>query len=81
MSPILPSRGVATEADSSHAVSTQVTVLWLVFRSCWMVGSTGLTRDCKIEKEATAAESATKVSRVDEVLLVIEKSFDAESAG
>lgn len=72
MSAMRPSSGVATDADSSRAVSTQVTALWLVWRSCWMVDSTGLTRDCSRENEATAAANARKVSRCGEVVRDIE---------
>jgi len=46
MSPIRPRMGVATDADSRYAVITQVTVLCVVCRWCWTVGSTGATSDC-----------------------------------
>ncbi len=55
--------GVATEAASSQAVSTQVTVPVSVCRSCWMVGSTGVTSDCISANTAAAAASTTKVTR------------------
>ena len=63
MSPMRPMIGVATAAESSQAVRTQVTVLWLVCRSCWIVGSTGLTSDWSMENAAAAAASAAKVKR------------------
>ena len=37
--------GVNTDAESRYAVSTHVTVLWLVCRSAWIVDSTGVTID------------------------------------
>ena len=47
-------------ADSSQAVSTQVTVVWEVCRSCWMVGSTGVTSDWSMENEPAAAASTSE---------------------
>lgn len=65
MSLIRPIRGVATEAASSQAVRTQVTVPALVCRSRWIVGSTGVTSDCIRENAAAAAASTVKVTRGD----------------
>ena len=45
MSPTRPRMGVKIDADSRYTVSTQVTVPWEVWRSCWMVVSTGVTSD------------------------------------
>jgi hypothetical protein len=61
MSPTLPMSGVVMAAASSQAVSTQVTVLWLVFRSRWMVGRTGVIRDWSRENEAAATARTRKV--------------------
>jgi len=61
MSAIRPISGVATDAASSQAVSTQVTVPVSVCRSCWMVGRTGVTSDCISANAAAAAESTPKV--------------------
>jgi hypothetical protein len=69
MSPTRPSKGVATEAVSSQAVITQVTVLGEVCRSDWMVGSTGVTRDCSREIDAVAAASTAKMTRGDVVVV------------
>ncbi len=63
MSAIRPISGVATDAASSQAVSTQVTVPVVVCRSCWMVGSTGVTSDCMRANAAAAAASTVKVTR------------------
>ena len=38
MSPTRPRIGVKIDADSRNAVSTQVTVFWVVCRSCWNGG-------------------------------------------
>ena len=59
LSPIRPTIGVNTEADSRYAVSSQVTVRWSVSSAAWMVGSTGLTIDCSIENAETPAHSTT----------------------
>ncbi|ETK37645.1 hypothetical protein MPTA5024_02790 [Microbispora sp. ATCC PTA-5024] len=56
---------MATEAASSHAVSTQVTALWVVCRSCWIVGSAGPTSDCNIENAPVAADNTRNVGRVE----------------
>ena len=45
MSPTRPRIGVQTEAESRNAVSTQVTVCWLVCSSCWILGRIGETID------------------------------------
>ncbi len=63
MSPVRPSNGVAMAADSSQAVMTQVTSVWVVCRSCWMVGSTGFKSDCRRENEAVAVARTAKVSQ------------------
>jgi hypothetical protein len=39
--------GVATEALSRNAVSTQPTALSDVWRECWICGSAGTTSDCR----------------------------------
>ncbi|GLY19847.1 hypothetical protein Kisp01_68610 [Kineosporia sp. NBRC 101677] len=41
---------------------TQVTVVVEVFRSAWMVGSTGVTSDCRSEMEAVALASTAKMT-------------------
>ena len=46
MSPSRPTIGVKIAADNRYAVSTQVTEFCDVCRPFWMVGSTGMTRDC-----------------------------------
>ena len=45
MSPTRPMIGVKIDADSRYAVRTQVTVFWVVCKSSWIVGRTGVTRD------------------------------------
>nr|BFE58807.1 hypothetical protein GCM10020063_033330 [Dactylosporangium thailandense] len=58
--------GVATDAASSQAVSTHVTVPADVCRSRCMTGSTGLTSDCNIEKAAVDAARTPNVSRYED---------------
>ena len=62
MSPTRPRMGVKIEADSRNAVSTQVTVFWVVCRSCWMVGRTGETRDCSSEYAMAPSIRTAKVT-------------------
>ncbi len=62
-SPIRPSRGVAIEALSRYAVSTQVTVFWSVLNSRSIVVSTGTIRDCSSENDETETASTAKVTR------------------
>jgi hypothetical protein len=45
MSPRRPISGVATDALSRYAVSTQLAELTDVWRACWMSGSAGATSD------------------------------------
>jgi hypothetical protein len=46
MSPRRPISGVAIDALSRYAVSTQLTPLTEVRSACWMSGSAGATSDC-----------------------------------
>ena len=61
MSPTRPRMGVKIEADSRKTVTTQVTVVWVVWRSCWMVGRTGVTSDWSSAYDETPSSSTTKV--------------------
>jgi hypothetical protein len=45
MSPSRPMIAVPTDADSRKPVSTQVTPVSVVWRSCWIVGSAGITAE------------------------------------
>jgi hypothetical protein len=47
MSPSLPMIGVATEALSRYAVSTQPTALWEVCSELWISARAGTTSDCR----------------------------------
>ncbi len=55
--------GVATAAETRYAVTTQVTLAWSVWNSDWIVGSTGMKRDCCTEYELTATASTMNVTR------------------
>jgi hypothetical protein len=60
-------------------VKTQVTVLGVVCRSCWMTGSAGLTSDCNIENDATTVASTANVSRgFPDLMTGMQKSFTRE---
>ena len=47
MSPSRPRTGVATEAESRYAVSTQAMPVSLAFRLFWRSGRAGMTADCR----------------------------------
>jgi hypothetical protein len=64
MSLTRPRIGVATEAASSQAIRSSETFGWLMYRSCWMTGSTGRTSRCRIEDAAAAAASMAEASLV-----------------
>ena len=60
-SPSRPSSGVETDAESRYAVSTQVTVVWLVSNSRSSWPSTGTTSDCRSANDPTATISTANV--------------------
>jgi len=62
MSPTRPMTGVKIDADSKYAVTTQVTVFWLVCIVAWMVVSAGITRDCRSAYADTPRTSTPKVT-------------------
>src|SRR5918997_5090456 len=62
-SPIRPTMGVNTDAESRYAVSTQVTVVWSVFSWASMLGSTGTVSDCISAKEAVATARTINVTQ------------------
>ena len=45
ISPSRPMIAVPTEADSRNPVSSQATPVSVVWRSCWIVGSAGITAE------------------------------------
>jgi hypothetical protein len=57
-----PDQGVAIEALSRYAVSTQLTESTEACSACWMSGSAGATRDCSSAYEIAASASSAKVT-------------------
>jgi len=62
-SPMRPSSGVATAADSRYDVSTQVTVDWSVSKRSCTCDSTGTINDCSSPNAPTPTASTTIVVR------------------
>ena len=62
MSPRRPINGVAIDALSRYAVSTQLTELTDVWRACWISGSAGATSDCSNAYAIPDAASSANVT-------------------
>ena len=61
MSPSRPINGVAIDALSRYAVSTQLTEFTDVCNACWMSGSAGATSYCSSAYEIPASASSANV--------------------
>ena len=53
---------VATDADSRNPVSSQVTPVSDVCRSCWRVGSAGITAELRIAYASPASDRTRRIS-------------------
>ena len=62
MSPSRPISGVAIDALSRYAVSTQLTEFSEVCSACWISGSAGATSDCSSAYEMPAIARRAKVT-------------------
>lgn len=63
MSPTRPMMGVKIDAERRYAVTIHVTVFCVVCRLDWIVGSAGITSDCRSPNADAPRTSTMKVTR------------------